>query len=216
MKVFTGEFDSGDVSATSGSTEPLSVVLNRERLNDVSVPAEFTAVGPFQIAFQNEGEPVHVHIRPEGRLADVASLPESNQYVERESELRVPVTVSEVDESVTGTLAVVTGHGSHTERVEVTVEPPEPATPATAPDTPTNGEPSEPRDTPPSPSASGSTTVGGGLPADPATLLVAGLIVLAILLGIVAQLSLGSAVVTLGVIAVFAAVGGAAWILLRE
>lgn len=200
------------MSATSES-QPLSVVLNRERLNDVIVPAEFTTEGPFHVRFENEGAPIHVHVRPEGQLADVVSIVESNQYVEREAQQMLPVNVAELDGPVSGTLSVITGHGSETEEVAVTVEPPsESPPPDPTPDErgPSDAEPTQPSPEPRRPEPS------DGLLADPAELLVAGLAALAVLLAVIVQTTIGSPVVTLGVVAMLAAVAIAVWILLRE
>lgn len=209
------------MSAASGST--VSVVLNRDRLNGVTAPAAFETSGSFAVQLSNEGEPVHVHVRPEGRLAKVASVAESNQYVERESNARVPVNVRAVSGPVTGELAVVTGHGTESHRVEVTVRPDEPGsagsdeqseTPAQSPSEPTetrrdSSETTETRRERTAESAAGVPEVL----ADPAGLLTVALLVGALVLAVVAQITLGSFVVTVGVFAVIVAAAAAGWIL---
>lgn len=209
------------MSAASGST--VSVVLNRDRLNGVTAPAAFETSGSFAVQLSNEGEPVHVHVRPEGRLAEIASVAESNQYVERGSNARVPVNVRAVSGPVTGELAVVTGHGTESHRVEVTVRPDDAASLQTDEPSDAPAEPSsEPTDTRGDASETTNarrertTAPAGGVPevlADPAGLLTVALVVGALVMAVVAQITLGSFVVTVGVFAVVVAAVAAGWIL---
>ncbi|GAB3317537.1 hypothetical protein EI982_05945 [Haloplanus rallus] len=105
-------------------TPVLLVELNRGELHDVEAPAEFATAEPFSVELRNHGEAVHVHVRADDALSPVARIDaDGNLFVERETTRSVPVGVSDVDESVTGTLEISTGYGAETRTVEVTVEP---------------------------------------------------------------------------------------------
>ncbi|MFB6102632.1 MAG: hypothetical protein ABEJ73_08715 [Haloplanus sp.] len=105
-------------------TPVLLVELNRGELHDVEAPAEFATSEQFSVELRNHGEAVHVHVRADDALSAVARIDaDGNLYVERETTRSVPVTVSAVDEPVTGTLEIATGYGAERRTVEVTVEP---------------------------------------------------------------------------------------------
>jgi len=101
----------------------LTVELNRERLHDVDVVGSFSASGPFTVDLENHGGAVHVHLHLDDDLSRVASLAGGNHYVEPDATRRVDVSVAQVSEPVTGKLKVVTGHGTETRYVTVTLEP---------------------------------------------------------------------------------------------
>ncbi|MFB6155624.1 MAG: hypothetical protein ABEJ22_06985 [Haloferacaceae archaeon] len=102
----------------------LTVELNRDRLHDVDVVGSFATSGPFTVDLNNNGGAVHVHLHLDDDLSRVASLAAGNHYVEPNATRPVEVSVAQVDEPVSGKLKVVTGHGTETEYVTVTVEPP--------------------------------------------------------------------------------------------
>jgi hypothetical protein len=105
-------------------TPVLLVELNRGELHDVEVPAEFATTEPFSVELRNHGEAVHVHVHADDALSPVARIDaDGNLFVERETTHSVPVGVSDVDESVTGSLEITTGYGAETRTVEVTVNP---------------------------------------------------------------------------------------------
>jgi hypothetical protein len=120
------------VSPPRGSPpDTLSVALNRERLNGVTAPGEFSATGEFRVQLENDGSPVHVHLRLDGPLASVAETAGSNHYLETNDRLLVDVAVRDIDSAVSGTLVIVTGHGAVEETVHLTVDPPAPDDPVT-------------------------------------------------------------------------------------
>jgi hypothetical protein len=83
------------VGAQRGSrSDGLAVALNRDRLNGVTAPGSFVAEGDFTVRLTNEGSPVHAHLRFKGPVADVASVPESNHYLEPDQGVAVPVDVA--------------------------------------------------------------------------------------------------------------------------
>ncbi|QLG27527.1 hypothetical protein HUG10_08160 [Halorarum halophilum] len=196
-------------------SETLSVVLNRRRLNEADAPASFTADGPFTVVLDNQGKAVHVHLRFRDRLADLTAVGETNHYVEEGRTSRVHVDVADVDEPVSGTLELITGHGADGTGVEITLVPRERPKSVDVDESLSHpggsavdeGE-SDEEDDP-------ATIVGSVDPpdADSVTLLVAGFAVLALLLAALAAMLLDSLVVMLGLFAVVLSVGAAVYVL---
>ncbi|WP_435147449.1 DUF7524 family protein [Halobaculum sp. P14] len=220
------------------SAEPLDVVLNRDRLNEALAPEAYTASGEFPVVLHNEGEPVHVHLRFSGPLAAVTAVDSTNHYVDGGATRHVHVDVADVDEDVTGTLSLVTGHGAETTDVAVTVTPPPEQQNSVAVDE-SLSEPPERTDSGSGASAglgsdsgsgAGSRASGGasggrdesGSPVDgvvaaapdAATLLVAAFAVVVLAAAALAALALDSTAVTLGLVAVVVAVAVALYVLL--
>ena len=197
------------------SSETLSVVLNRHRLNEADAPASFTADGPFTVVLDNQGKAVHVHLRFRDRLADLTSVGETNHYVDEGRTSHVHVDVADVAEPVSGTLELITGHGADGAGVEVTLVP------RTRPKRVDVDESlSHPRGSVPdegdSDERDDSVSVVGSVDppdADSVTLLVAGFAVLALLLAGLAAMLLDSLVVTLGLVVVVLSVGAAVYVL---
>jgi hypothetical protein len=79
----------------------------------------------FALLLQGHETPAHVHCRLSGDLERVASLGETNYYVEPESTVPVPITVTTdgLDRPVDGHLEVVTGYGSESVSIAVTAVP---------------------------------------------------------------------------------------------
>ena len=200
-------------SSPDVSTEPapLTVALNRERLNEAIVPERYAAEGSFAVLLENEGEAVHVHLRFVGPLAEVASVATSNHYVEGDSATRVAVEVADISDPVTGGLEVVTGHGARGEVVEVTVEPAARSGPVEVDETLSQPRRSDRDDEP----RSLGDTLGGLVPDStaPTTLLVVGLAAVALLVAFVLQTTFQSVALTLGLLAVVVAVAGALYVL---
>ena len=103
----------------------LPVELNRGRLHRIEVDDEATVSGSFAVGLNNHGEAVHVHLNLDDTLARVARLEANNHYVESEARRAVTVDVAEIDEPVTGRLKIVTGYGTETKYVTLTVRPSE-------------------------------------------------------------------------------------------
>jgi hypothetical protein len=105
----------------------LPVEVSREKLHAIEAPASFEASGPFEVAVTNHGRPAHVHLKLDDDLARVASLPESNYYVERDATVELLVEV-DPGATATGRLVVQTGYGSETAATEVSLsrEAPDP------------------------------------------------------------------------------------------
>ena len=81
--------------------------------------------GSFDLRVQSHGSPAHVHCRLDDALARIATLETSNYYVEAEGETIVPVHVAaeRIDDSIAGELEILTGYGSESLSIPVTVAP---------------------------------------------------------------------------------------------
>jgi hypothetical protein len=127
-------------------SEPLVVHLNRGGIHEVEPAVETHEVtGDFGVALRNHGQAVHVHLKPEGPLADAVAVGEPNPFVGTETTETVPVRVADGVAPVEGRLAVVAGYGEQRESVAVSVrqddDPPEveAATDAADDDDPSDG-----------------------------------------------------------------------------
>ncbi|AUX07948.1 hypothetical protein AArcSl_0293 [Halalkaliarchaeum desulfuricum] len=99
------------------------VDLNRGRTHQFDVPDSVTVEGSFTVELENHGAPTHVHLNFDDDLSRIATLTDGNHYVEGDATHEVFVDVEPISEPVTGRLKVVTGYGTETEYVSVTVEP---------------------------------------------------------------------------------------------
>lgn len=107
----------------SSEAAVLGVTLNRDRLNGVAAPESFAADGEFAVGLRNEGEPIHVHLRFDGPIAEVASVAPPNHYVDGGSTRTVRVSVASVNAAVEGALEIVVGHGAEKTTVPLRVAP---------------------------------------------------------------------------------------------
>nr|WP_206335576.1 hypothetical protein [Natronolimnobius sp. AArcel1] len=89
------------------------------------------ARGSFALNLQGHDAPAHVHCRLNGdrRFSQIVSIDGPNYYVQANETLTVPVSVAatDIDEPLEGELEVLTGYGSESETIDVTVKP-KPAT----------------------------------------------------------------------------------------
>lgn len=107
-------------------TPAVTVHVNRnspERLE--AATATFETSEPFTLLLEGHDTPSHVHCRLDEELARVASLPQSNYYVEADARTPVPIDIDAggLEESVQGFLEVSTGYGAESVAIAVTVEP---------------------------------------------------------------------------------------------
>lgn len=123
----------------------LGVTLNGDRLNGVTAPESFAADGEFAVELRNEGEPIHVHLRFDGPIAEVVSVTPPNHYVDGGSTRTVRVSVAPVDVAVEGAVEIVVGHGAEKTTVPLRVAPSSnPAGDDSAPENdPTGDDPDE-------------------------------------------------------------------------
>jgi hypothetical protein len=103
----------------------LPITLNRDGLHDIAVAGSFEAEGSFSVTLENDGAPVHVHLRLDDDLSSAATLQASNHYVEEADARTVAVDV-DGDLPVSGHLKIVTGYGAETTYVDVSIVEPDP------------------------------------------------------------------------------------------
>lgn len=181
--------------------ETLPVHVSRDQLHEVSVPAEIEATGAFDIDVVNHGESVHLHVHLEGDLADVASVPATNHFLDEGDRRSITVEMPEPSTTIRGKIKIVSAHGACTRWVDIVVTPPEEAEQTVRVDESLTRP--QPRQRSPSPAVEAVE--------DPRTLAaLAG--ALALVVGIVVAVLADSAIVTVGVLVVLAAVIlGIAW-----
>ncbi|MDS0474315.1 hypothetical protein [Natrinema sp. 1APR25-10V2] len=77
----------------------------------------------FGLRLQGHESPAHVHCRLDGDLERIASVDRSNYYVEPNGVTTVPIAVDAdgIDRPIEGTLEVLTGYGSESISIGVTV-----------------------------------------------------------------------------------------------
>lgn len=104
-------------------TDDLVVHLNREGPHAIAVePRTFEADGSFDVVLRNHGTALHVHLHIDDALSRRATLGNANHYVDEEAVRRVRVTVAEPLEPTEGRLKLVTGYGSQTAYVTVSLD----------------------------------------------------------------------------------------------
>ncbi|MFA9415349.1 hypothetical protein [Natrinema sp. HArc-T2] len=108
------------------SPAEVTVHVNRGSTNTLE-PAS-TALetdGSFRLSLTGHESPAHVHCRLDGDLERIASLAGANYYVEPDSVTTVPVAVDAdaIDQPVDGCLEILTGYGSESVAIDVTVVP---------------------------------------------------------------------------------------------
>jgi hypothetical protein len=101
--------------------ESFTTHLNQEGPQSVAAPQAFETEEDFSVYLENHGPPLHVHVRADRSLAEVAEVATPNRYVEEGETQRVQVEVDDDDQPVDGRLEIITGYGSNTEYVSITV-----------------------------------------------------------------------------------------------
>ncbi|ELY43840.1 DUF7524 family protein [Natronorubrum sulfidifaciens] len=104
----------------------VAVHVNRGSAESLETAVDTLEVrGSFDLRLQSHGPPAHVHCRLEGDIERVVTLPESNYYVEADGETVVLVRVSAeaIERPLEGTLEVLTGYGSESLSIPLTVKP---------------------------------------------------------------------------------------------
>lgn len=181
----------------------VEVALNVDGPDTAAVPGRVEVDGDFLVRLENQGTDAHVHLRLDDDLDTVARLPETNHFVEGGAETAVPVTVRP-GTSVTGVLEVVTGYGAERHPVEVAV------------DTRVEETPSRVEADPSPPPAAGRQR--GGDPVGDEDLSVpigvVGALGVVVAVAVAAASDVGALVV--GVVALLAGLGGAAYLLTRS
>ncbi|PHQ39200.1 hypothetical protein DJ69_06775 [Halorubrum persicum] len=171
----------------------LSVELNGDAVHSIRAPARFETTGPFAVALENAGRSTHVHLHFDDDLDRVASVTETNHFVDDEATKHVHVSVDDASEPVRGKLKIVTGYGSETRYVDLRLEPPEETVPEeVVVDDAFTKPPERPPEVPPSQRAANAVDrliERGGVPGAIAAFL-------ALAAGVAVALALDSAIVT--------------------
>lgn len=185
--------------------DSLEVHLNRNGPHSIDVgEASYDAEGfevdeSFDVVLRNHGAALHVYLQLDEDLSDTAELGAANHFVEEEQIRRVRVIVSNDGRPVTGRLKIVTGYGSETEYVTISV-----VDPATTEDRVLVDETlSQPLNPPTEPVL------------QPKHLPVVALGILALIVALIAGFMVGGPRVFLGLIVVFVGLGIAGTLLLR-
>jgi hypothetical protein len=101
--------------------ERLTVHLNREGLRDVAPEATTLETDrTFELAFQNHGGAVHVHVKPNADLEPVAEPAETQVFVGEDETRTLEVAVPDGGTG-DGELALSTGYGAEETTIDVSI-----------------------------------------------------------------------------------------------
>lgn len=174
----------------------VTVHVNRGAADELEAESDALETSEsFVLLLAGHGTPAHVHCRLGGDLERIATIGETNYYVEPDGVTAVPVTVTAdaIDRPVNGHLEVLTGYGSESLSIAVTVTP-------GPPDVDVDESLAEPARSEPEPTALertvGRFTGAGGL--EPATLVVLALGLVAVGIAALTAATIGSPVATAG------------------
>jgi hypothetical protein len=104
--------------------QSLAAEVNQTGVQTLSVPDAFETDDSFAVELRNHGEATHVHLHLDDELSTVASIATGNHYVEADSTHTVRVSVNDsIPDTVHGKLKLVTGYGSETHFVDLTITP---------------------------------------------------------------------------------------------
>jgi hypothetical protein len=104
--------------------DELPVDVNRRERNSLNVPASIETDDSFVVRVRNHGNASRVHVHLDENLSAVASLDETNHYVEASSRRDIPVSVHEHG-VVHGKIKISAGYGATTRWVDVDLIEPE-------------------------------------------------------------------------------------------
>ncbi|WP_226481690.1 DUF7524 family protein [Natrinema amylolyticum] len=104
----------------------VTVHVNRGAANALEAASETLETSEsFGVLLHGHETPAHVHCRLDDDLDRIASLSETNYYIEPDTVTAVPVAVNAdvIDRPVDGRLEVLAGYGSESVTIDVTVIP---------------------------------------------------------------------------------------------
>ena len=102
--------------------DTLAVELSNDGPHSIDVAPATRVDGPFEIVLDNHGSALHVYLQVDDDLAGAVRLSAVNHFVQEGSIRRVAVDVDESAAPVRGHLKIVTGYGSESEFVTLSVE----------------------------------------------------------------------------------------------
>ncbi|WP_136715773.1 DUF7524 family protein [Halorientalis salina] len=182
--------------------DTLPVHFNRQERHSLEVPPSFETADSFVIAVRNHGEAGRIHIHLDDGLPEIASIEDTNFYVQANGVTEIPVSVHGTDH-VFGKIKVVSGYGAVTRWIDVEV---------TEPDEDEGVEVDEDL-AKPQPRDDTETESTASPFAERPLVPVAGLGLLALLVAVGSAMAFDSALVALGALLVFGAVIGAGYLL---
>jgi hypothetical protein len=192
--------------------DELPVDVNRRERNSLNVPASIETDDSFVIRVRNHGNAGRVHVHLDEDLSAVASLEDTNYYVEAQSTAAIPVSVDEHG-VVHGKIKLSAGYGATTRWVDVKLTEPDDTGSVEVDESlaePGGGE----RETTDEESSTDGATPGSTL-ADRPALPVLALGALAVAVAIGAATAFQSGLVAAGAVVVFVAVLLAGYLLVR-
>ena len=190
----------------------ITVHVNRTAANTLETDVESVETDRrLSVVLCGHERPAHVHCRLGGELARIATIDQSNYYIAADDSVGIPIGVdgTAIDEPVSGHLEFVTGYGSESVSVDVTLLPPPPEIEVDETLTKPNREQSEP------PAVDRALAfVREGLGVDSTTLAVLALGAFALAVAVATAATIGSFVAVLGLAIVLGGVAVAVWLLL--
>ena len=189
----------------------ITVHVNRGSANTLESEADSLETdGPVRLVLRGHERPAHVHCRLVGDVDRVATVPRSNYYIGPDDITPVPISVDgeAIDEPLEGRLEVVTGYGSESVTIDLTLLPPPPEVEIDETLTQPNRARSDPD------AVDRALEVARGVGLDSTTLGVLGLAVFALAVAVLTAATVGSFVALLGLVIVGAGAAVALWLLL--
>ncbi|WP_276257271.1 DUF7524 family protein [Haloglomus litoreum] len=108
------------------ATDRLVVDINRDGARSLAVPESVTVDRSFVVDLRNHGMATHVHLHLDDALSGVARLSNANHHVPSESTRRVRVDIVEPSDGdyapIPGRLKVAIAYGQETRFVDLTVD----------------------------------------------------------------------------------------------
>ena len=190
----------------------ITVHVNRTAANTLETDADSLETDRrLRVVLCGHERPAHVHCRLGGDLDRIATIDQSNYYIAADDQVSVPIDVdgNAIDEPVSGSLEFVTGYGSESVSVDVTLLPPPPEIEVDETLTKPNRERSDP------PAVDRALAfVREDLGVDSTTLAVLALGAFALAVAVATAATIGSFVAVLGLAIVLGGVAIAVWLLL--
>jgi hypothetical protein len=108
------------------ATDRLVVDINQDGARSLAAPASVTVDRSFTVDLRNHGMATHVHLHLDDALSKVARLSNANLHVSSEDSRRVQVNVFEPEdgeyEPITGRLKIAIAYGQETRFVDLTID----------------------------------------------------------------------------------------------
>ncbi|WP_247731349.1 DUF7524 family protein [Halovivax limisalsi] len=103
---------------------PQTIAVHVDRYDEGAIdstPPSIETDRSFDLHVTNHGEPVHLHVRADDELADVVSVAETNPYVESGESITIPVRVGAHESDRSGAVELSTRFGANTAAIDLTL-----------------------------------------------------------------------------------------------